>query len=84
MTGLPKLETLPEIAAELRALSARMIHCGIHMEHFGGLGPMAIHGRQMYGAGRIVREWAEAIEAEHAHPPDRQCACHSCAPSFAP
>lgn len=54
-----------EIIAELRALSERMINCGVAMDYYGGFEPhIAEHGRQMIGAGVIAGDWADQWEAD--------------------
>lgn len=64
MTNLPTTTTRADIAARLRILAHDMTALAVDMEYYGGFGPMATHGVQLYGAAIIARQWADAVEAE--------------------
>jgi hypothetical protein len=53
-----------EIAKRLRVLADEMDQLSVDMDYYGGLANWAMHGREMAGAGRIAREWADNIERD--------------------
>lgn len=58
--------TKAQIAARLRKLADEMDDVSVDMDYYGGLAEWAQHGREIAGAGKIAREWAEEIEASNA------------------
>ena len=58
----PKPQTKAEkLAEKLEKLAKKMMDVGAEMEYYGGFGEMAIHGRELIGAGRIARSWVKEI-----------------------
>ena len=55
-----------QIAKQLRRLSTAMVTLGVAMDYHGGFGEIAEHGRELAEAGEIAKDWARAIEREHA------------------
>lgn len=53
-----------KIARRLRWLAAHMADTGADMDYFGGFAEWAQHGKELLGAARIARQWADEIEAE--------------------
>ncbi len=49
------------ISQELCKLSRQMEAIGIKMEYYGGFSEMGKHGRELIGAAKIAREWADNI-----------------------
>lgn len=58
--------TKAQIAARLRKLADEMDDISVDMDYYGGLAEWAQHGREIAGAGKIAREWADEIEAANA------------------
>ena len=58
--------TKAQIAARLRKLADEMDDISVDMDYYGGLAAWAQHGREIAGAGKIAREWADEIEAANA------------------
>jgi hypothetical protein len=57
------ITTKPAIAMRLRLLADEMERLGTDIDYYGGLAEWSQHGREMVGAAKIARQWAEAIEA---------------------
>lgn len=57
-----------EIAARLRKLADEMNDIAVQMDYYGGFAEWSRHGREISGAGKIARQWAEEIEASNAEP----------------
>jgi hypothetical protein len=57
--------TKAQIAARLRKLATEMDDIAVDMDYYGGLAEWAQHGREIAGAGKIARGWAEEIEADN-------------------
>ena len=55
-----------EIAARLRRLADEMDDISVCMDYYGGLAAWSQHGREIAGAGKIARQWADEIEAANA------------------
>jgi len=60
MSNLTKLE----ISEKLRRLANEMDEISVLMDYYGGFAEWAVHGREMAGAGKIARQWADEIEAD--------------------
>ena len=58
--------TKVQIAVRLRKLADEMDDISLCMDYYGGLAEWAQHGREIAGAGKIAREWADEIEAANA------------------
>lgn len=57
--GIPQRQA--DIACRLRKLALEMESIATEMDYYGGLAEWAIHGREMFGAAVICREWAGEI-----------------------
>lgn len=51
-----------ELLRRLQECSDMMIELGVDMEYFGGLSDIAAHGKQLTGAGQIMKSWIKGIE----------------------
>jgi len=54
-----------DIAYSLRDLADEMVTIGAWMDYYGGFDAnMVAHGRELVGAGKIARSWADEILAK--------------------
>ena len=53
--------TRAEISARLEALAEEMAAVAVEMDYHGGLAEWARHGRELFGASEIARQWVEEM-----------------------
>jgi hypothetical protein len=52
-----------ELLKRMKALAKEMQTVGAAMDYFGGLeAEFTKHGRELFGAGRVVKSWVKEIE----------------------
>lgn len=51
------------MARRLKRVSELMRAIGADMDYYGGFGEMGEHGREMIGAAKIARGWADKMSA---------------------
>lgn len=56
--------TAETIAMKLRVLANAMDEVAAEIDYYGGFAEWAKHGREMAGAGNIVRQWANEISKQ--------------------
>ena len=56
--------TKQELMARMEALSEEMRSVGVEVENFFGMRGAAKHGRELFGAGLMLKTWVEGMEAE--------------------
>ena len=56
--------TKRQIARRLRTLANRMADVAADMDYYGGFAEWSQHGKELLGAARIARQWADEIEIE--------------------
>lgn len=55
-----------EIIARLNALSNELIEVGTQIDYYYGINPLALHGKEMVGAGLMAKEWAEEMSNDNS------------------
>ena len=59
--------TREELKKSLASLSKRMRLVGAQMDYYGGFDyEMVTHGRELFGAGQVVKGWVEDMDNEVA------------------